>query len=206
MVAPPGRRGQNRYRSEYFGPRISVTIHDARFDSIHTLGNTRFDFKSRDSHIDLTARDSWHSDWADCFRGTARLVMPRIDSIPQEIEMLIYASWDPALDVIEFAIGEDYCQFATRVRPDSNGRWMRAHRTQPPPKMPIAPNEITTQSKPEPAANGCDESSAQSATNEADSTASTEAGNAAVPAYDPRDLVPIHVDFARIATTPKERF
>ena len=189
-----------------FGPRISVAIHDARFDSIHMLSNTRFDFKSRDSHIDLMARGSWNSEWVDCFRGTAQLVMPRIDSIPQEIEMLIYARWGPAFAVIEFTIGEDFCQFATRVRPGSSGRWLRSYRTQPPPKMPAATIENTTQNKPEPAANSIDESSAQSATNEADSTASTEAGNAAVTAYDPRDLVPIHVDFARIATTPKERF
>ena len=189
-----------------FGPRISVTIHDARFDSIHTLSNTRFDFKSRDSHIDLMARDSWNSVWVDCFRGTARLAMPRIESIPQEIEMLIYASWDPAFAVIEFTIGEDYCQFATRVRPGSSGRWQREYRLQPPPKMPIAPIEVTTQSKTVSAANSIDESSAQSTTNEADSSASTEAGNATASAYDPRDLAPIHVDFARIVTTPKERF
>ena len=118
-----------------FGPRLTISIHDGRFDSVHVLTNARYDFKARDSHVDLRARDSWASNWVDCFRGPARLVFPRIDSAPQTIDMLIYASWDPAFVVIEFEIWGDYCSFATRCRPGSSGRWVRTFLHKPPPKM-----------------------------------------------------------------------
>ena len=174
--------------AQLFSPYISVTIHDGRYDSIHTLSNSRFDFKARDSHVDLRSRDSWQSDWVDCFRGTARLVMPRLDSVPSQIEMLIYASWDPSFVVVEFQLRGDFCQFATRCRPGSFGRWVRTNPIHPPPKMPKQPViEILPDST-------CDDSTTVTNTIEAPSSASTDTD-------EPRE--PIAVDFARIVTTLK---
>ena len=173
-----------------FGPRFPISIHDARYDSIHSLMNTRFDFKSRDSHIDLLARDSWYSDWVDCFRDTARLVYPRLDSAPATIRMLIYASWDPSFAVVEFQIGEDFCQFATRCRPGSAGRWVRSFpkTNQPPPKM--ADKKDETQKRTESVVEStCGDSPAHQFTMEAASSASTDA-------FPPSE--PIHVNFDRI--------
>ena len=183
-----------------FGPYISVAIHDGRFGTIHTLQNTRFDFKARDSFVDLRSRDTWHSDWVDCFRGTARLVMPRLDSIPNQIDMVVYASWDPAFCVIEFQIHDDFCQFSTRCRPGSRGRWMRStpSPTAAPPTMSNAkPSavEIVPESNRE-------DSSIATNTNEAPSSASTEAPQE--PDGIIRAIQPAHVDFARIDTTLKE--
>ena len=176
-------------------PTISVAIHDGRYDAIHTLSNTRYDFKARDSPRDLRARDTWSSDWVDCFRGTARLVYPRINSIPNQIDLLIFASWGPAFVVVEFEIGNDYCQFATRTRPGSLGRWIRSNPPSrgSPPRMPHAPPSLLISSEA-----SSKESSAVSATIEAHSAASTA---------DPNDSAgdtpsePIHVNFARTDTT-----
>ena len=189
-------------QASLFPPMISIAIHDGRYDTIHTLSNTRFDFKARDSPRDLRARDSWASDWVDCFRGTARLVSPRINSIPNQINMLIYASWDPAFVVIEFAIENDYCQFATRTRPGSTGRWIRSNPppSRIPPKMPLpTPSPMVSSDS------STMDSSTATATIEAPSSASTA---------DPSDSVerdpgePIHVDFSRIDITlnPGERW
>ena len=183
-----------------FPPRISVAIHDGRFNTVHSLANTRFDFKSRDSPRDLRSRDSWSSDWVDCFRGIARLVTPRIDSVPTQINMLIYASWGPAFVVLEFAILDDYCQFATRTRPGSSGRWIRSGPLpiHEPPKMPKTLAPTTTRSESSP-----DDSSTATATIEAPSSASTDTHDS----HDRADSMvsapgdPIHVNFARTVTT-----
>ena len=191
--------------AELLAPYISISIHDGRFDTIHTLANSRFDFKARDSPRDLRSRDSWTSDWVDCFRGIARLVTPGNTKAPNQINMLIYASWDPAFVVIEFAIGNDYCQFATRTRPGSSGRWVRSNPppSQPPPKM-IQPSD--KQAMPDVLT---DDSSAATATIEAPSSVSTDT-NVNAPSSSlsdghesiERDAdAPIQVNFARIAIT-----
>ena len=174
-----------------FSPYISVTIRDARFDSAHTLSNTRFDFKAMDSFVDLRSRDSWQSDWVDCFRGTARLVMPRIDSVPSQIDMLIYASWGPAFVVVEFKIRGDFCQFATRCRPGSLGKWVRSFPNHPSPKMPNQPSEVKCVAESVP-----DDSSAVTVTIEAPSSAPTDTHFTGEP---------IEVNFARIVITLKKK-
>lgn len=181
-------------------PQLSISIRDGRYNTIHTLPNTRFDFKARDSPRDLRSRDTWRSDWVDCFRGTARLVRPRNSTAPGEIKMLIFASWGPASVVVEFSIRDDFCQFATRTRPGSSGRWFRSDPPpiQTPPKMPtsLAPPNPQAESHP-------DDSPTATVTIDAPSTASTDT-------HDPNDVVfeptmpvpePINANFARTDTT-----
>ena len=182
-----------------FGPYISVAIHDGRYDSIHTLQNTRFDFKSRDSFADLRSRDSWKSDWVDCFRGTARLVMPLLDSIPSQIDMIVYASWDPAFCVIEFRIHDDFCQFSTRCRPGSRGRWIRSMPNRVPPTMSNA-DPTVVEIIPE---SSQDDSSTATNTVEAPSFASTDTPQDRPDPIEP--IQPVHVDYARIDTTLNEQ-
>lgn len=162
-----------------FSPRITVTISDDRYQTRHALSNTRYDFKSRDSNVDLMARDSWASDWYDSFRGDAQLIMPTIHGVPTEIAMVVIASWDPAFCVIEFQLGEDHCQFATRPRPGT-GRWWRRIEANQPQQRPLPPTipESTRA-----------DSSTRAGTQEASSTAST----ASMP-----PLEPIQVNFGEL--------
>ena len=180
-------------------PWLSVAIHDGRFDTAHTLANSRFDFKARDSPRDLRSRDTWHSDWVDCFRGTARLVRPRNTTAPDEIKMVVFASWDPAFVVLEFAIRDDFCQFATRTRPGSYGRWIRSDPVpiHAPPKMPMPLASSMTQSDLQP-----DDSSTATGTIEAPSSVSTDypkPNEIFEPIEPPPE--PIRVNFARTDTT-----
>ena len=187
--------------AELFAPYISVAIHDGKYNTIHTLANSRFDFKARDSPRDLRSRDTWNSDWADCCRGVARLATHRINSEPNQINLLIYASWGPAFVVIEFAIGNDYCQFATRTRPGSSGCWIRSNPppSQPPPKMATSPTlAVTSDSCP-------DDSSTATATDEAPSFASTDTNDHTDQNVFPHPDGPIHVNFARTAITLNKR-
>lgn len=188
--------------ADMFSPYLSVEIHDGRFNTIHTLANSRFDFKARDSPRDLRSRDTWNSNWVDCFRGIARLTTPRINTEPSQINMLIYASWDPAFVVLEFAIGNDYCQFATRTRPGSTGRWVRTNAPpiQLPPKMPAAPvNIVVPDSCP-------DDSSTATATIEAPSSVSTDTHHSTErdDSVTQGSEAPIHIDFSRTAITLNE--
>ena len=191
--------------AELLAPYLSISIHDGRYGTIHTLANSRFDFKARDSPRDLRSRDSWTSDWVDCFRGIARLVTPGCTTAPNQINMLIYASWDPAFVVIEFAAGEDYCQFATRTRPGSSGRWIRSN---PPPSQP-PPKLIQPSDKPDATDVFTDVSSAATATIEAPSSVSTDTNIHGPPSstsdehesIGPNADAPIQVNFARIAIT-----
>ena len=41
------------------GPHMGVAISDLRYESRRALSNSRFDFRSRDSHIDLLNRHQW---------------------------------------------------------------------------------------------------------------------------------------------------
>ena len=201
------RRGdlcQITIEASLISPRLSVSIHDGRFDTVRTLANTRYDFKARDSPRDLRSRDSRHSDWVDCFRGTARLVRPRDSAAPDEIQMLIFASWDPAFVVIEFAIRDDFCQFATRTRPGSCGRWIRSDPipSQAPPEIPMPLTSSMTQSDSQP-----DDSSTATGTIDAPSSVSTDHPklNENFESIEPPQE-PIRVNFARTDTTLNKCF
>lgn len=104
-----------------FGPYLSVSITDPRWNSIHTSANARFDFKARDSPSDMTNRDAWKADWYDSFRGRALLIQHHVAGAPRTLDIMAIASWRQAFCVVEFSVGGDYCQFATRPRPGSPG-------------------------------------------------------------------------------------
>ena len=159
-----------------FQPTVSVSIHDERSQTIHTLRNSRFNFQRRDSFADLLARDSWETDWLDYFDGPLGLVFPNLtaDGIPQTINVTIYASWWPAFCIIDFVQGQDYCQIATRPRTMIDARWLRRDVIQTPSIRPVPP-PVPTIHHPEP-----DEESKE-----------------------PDIEIPIEIDFARIDHPPK---
>lgn len=108
-----------------FPPRITISIHDEWYDTTHVLVNSRFNFQSRDSFADLLARDSWETEWMDIFNGTLHLVMPAITGVSHQLEVMLFASWWPAFCIVEYQLGSDYCQVATRPRTSLNSRWLR---------------------------------------------------------------------------------
>ena len=108
-----------------FPPNVTVTVHDPIYGTNHTLTNSRFNFQSRDSLVDLLARDSWQTDWIDLLDGDMHLIMPTITSMTQTLRVTLFASWWPAFCIIDFQQGNDYCQIATRPRTLMQARWTR---------------------------------------------------------------------------------
>ena len=108
-----------------FPPSVLVTVHDPIYGTNHTLTNSRFNFQSRDSLVDLLARDAWQTDWIDLLDGDMHLIMPTITSMTQTLRVTLYASWWPAFCIIDFQQGNDYCQIATRPRTLMQARWTR---------------------------------------------------------------------------------
>ena len=141
-------RGPARYgglaritlEASLFRPQIAISIHGGRYDSIRTLTNTRYDFKSRDSNIDLVARESWRSDRYDCYRGTARLVYQRLTTAPGSPEVLVIAIRCPIFAAAECRIGKNHCHFATLCRTGSSGRRIRSYPNHP--RAPRRPDAI----------------------------------------------------------------
>ena len=109
----------------FFPPSISVAIQDEYYGTTHLLVNSRFNFQSRDAFVDLSARDSWGTDWLDALDGDMHLIMPAITGVSHALDVRIYASWWPAFAVIDFRQGSDFCQIATRPRASLNTRWLR---------------------------------------------------------------------------------
>lgn len=108
-----------------FPPTIRITIHDPAYSTEHTLINSRFNFQSRDSLVDLLARDAWTTDWIDMLDGDLHLIVPTITGVTRTLGVTLYASWWPAFCIIDFRQGDDYCQIATRPRTTFQTRWTR---------------------------------------------------------------------------------
>ena len=121
---PKGRQAQwysLRFEISLFPPHISVGISDSLYQNQHVLENTRFNFQSRDSYLDLMARDAWHSVWWDKYEGFLALKCPTLDRIPKKLDVRVTASWDEPFVILEFKLGNDFCQVSTRPRAGSYG-------------------------------------------------------------------------------------
>ena len=120
-----------------FGPSLSIEITDHRVNTHHSIDNTRFNYQSRDSHVDLLIRSDWRSEWRDCFRGAGHRVPPDVSGVPLQTPFFAIASRGPAFCAIGFDIGSDYIQFAARMRPGSSGAWARRYVDPHPPISPV---------------------------------------------------------------------
>ena len=104
-----------------FPPHISIGISDSLYESQHVLSNSRFNFQSRDSYLDLLARDAWRSVWWDKYEGYLALKCPTIDRVPRKLDVRVTASWEEPFCILEFKLGNDYCQVSTRPRAGAYG-------------------------------------------------------------------------------------
>ena len=110
---PPSRRGQwytVEFRISLFPPRVSVTVTDPQMPIHHRLGNSRFNFQSRDDYIDLLALQKWRSVWYDRYAGIPTLDFPSLGRIPNRLGVRIVASWEEPFVVVEFKLDDDFCQ------------------------------------------------------------------------------------------------
>ena len=126
-----GRLGQEvrvTLSVSFFPGSFTARIEDRDAQSIHELFNRRFNFQSRDSPVDLLARDKWRSWWFDRFTGVAHLQCPRITGVPTEINMTLICSWEPAFAVVEFQLGDTFYQLACRP-PRGVSAWSRVRVT-----------------------------------------------------------------------------
>ena len=101
-------------------PYFPIGITDLRYVGRRILTNDRFNFKRRDSHLDLLIRTSWQTEWYDSIRRAWRLGYPTVRTVPGSIDLLVVAIVRPASCAIGFAIGNYYCQFPARTRPVSS--------------------------------------------------------------------------------------
>ena len=108
----------------FFPGQFSVRLDDTYAQTTHTIQNKRFNYQSRDSPVDLLARDKWRSWWFDRFTGTLFLQCPRIRGVPESLAITLICSWDPAFAVVEFQIGDTHYQLSCRP-PRGVSNWSR---------------------------------------------------------------------------------
>ena len=101
-----------------------MTVVDPNYPSRHRLENSRFNFQSRDDYIDLLARDKWRSVRYDRYVGDLNLICPTLNRVPRILPVRVIASWEEPFVVVEFKLGEDFCQVCTRPRFGARG-WKR---------------------------------------------------------------------------------
>ena len=122
-----GRYGQpaNVELDVSFSPGFfRVKLDDINAQTTHTIQNKRFNYQSRDSPVDLLARDKWRSWWFDRFAGTLYLRCPRIRGAPESLAVTLICSWDPAFAVVEFQIDDTHYQLSCRP-PRGVSNWSR---------------------------------------------------------------------------------
>ena len=95
---------------------FTVRVEGRNARSIHELTNRRLNYQSRDSPVDLLARDKWRSWWFDRFAGVATLQVPKIRGVPTELNSALIARWGPAFAVVEFQLYDAFYQLACRPR------------------------------------------------------------------------------------------
>ena len=72
MTDNSGRAGQyvNVAIHPSFSPgSFTVTIEDETAQAVRRIRNKRFNYRARDSYLDLLARDKWKSNWFGRFPG-----------------------------------------------------------------------------------------------------------------------------------------
>ena len=124
---PPNRRGRPytiQFNISLFPPQVAVTVSDPIYQNQHTIENSRFNFQARDSYVDLLARDAWNSVWYDRYEGILELRCPKLDRITSKLDVRIIASWDEPFVIVEFKVGDVYCQVCTRPRSGAKG-WLK---------------------------------------------------------------------------------
>ena len=132
----------------FFPPHVRITIFDPIFQTEHTLTNSRFNFQSRDSLVDLLARDQWTTDWIDMLDGDLDLIIPTLTTVTPAIRVTLYASWWPAFCIVDFQQGSDYCQIATRPRTLMQARWTRRDIVPNPNHVPNATPDLNHDTHP----------------------------------------------------------
>ena len=108
---PPSRRGRfyaTRFTIGMFPQAVSVAISDSYLETCHVMGNSRFNFQSRDSYIDLLARGAWKSVLYDKYVGVLTLDFPTLDRISARLNVRIVASWEQPFVFVEFKLGDDF--------------------------------------------------------------------------------------------------
>ena len=98
----------------FFPGSFTVRVVDENAQTSHELSNRRFNFQSRDSPVDLLARDKWRSWWFDRFTGIATLECPQIRGVPTELKLTLISRWEPAFAVVEFQLADTFYQLACR--------------------------------------------------------------------------------------------
>ena len=129
-----GRFGQPVYLDvtvSFFPGRFSVRLGDINAETTHSLQNRRFNYQSRDSPVDLLARDKWKSWWFDRFTGTIDSQCPRVGGVPDSLKIALICSWDPAFAIIEFQLNDTHYQLSCRP-PRGVSNWARQQFTQAP--------------------------------------------------------------------------
>ena len=184
----------------FFPPSINIAIHDNRYDSIHKLINSRFNFQSRDSYVGLLARDAWETDWIDFLEGDLHLVMPAIQGVSHALEVSLHASWWPAFAVIEFRQGADYCQIATRPRANLNSRWFRADTEPSQPPRVVRPQPLNSEIGQR--ANHTSEPSESSASSHPANPEDSTNVSQPIEANESDPDCPFAIDYARIVYSP----
>lgn len=124
---PPSRRDRFyhvRFQISMFPPSVAVFVTDPVMETTHLLDNSRFNFQSRDSYLDLLARDAWKSVWYDKYSGLLNLDCPTLSRVPPALDVRVIASWTDPFVVVEFKLNDDYCQVSTRPRSGARG-WRR---------------------------------------------------------------------------------
>ena len=142
-----GRQGQPVsvvLNVSFFPGSPTIRVEDENAYASHELPNRRFNFQSRDSPVDLLARDKWRSWRFDRFTGLATLQCPQIRGVPTELKLTSIASWGPAFAVVEFQVADTFYSIACRP-PRGISVWARIRFTSLGPtrehEAPDAPNE-----------------------------------------------------------------
>ena len=100
-----GRKGQVAYvdlPAPFFPGRFAVQVEDRGALWIRQLANRRFNFQSRDSPVDLSARNKWRSWRFGRFTGNAYLQCPRISGVPRELKLNMICSRAQLLRSLSF--------------------------------------------------------------------------------------------------------
>ena len=124
---PTSRRGHRytaRFSKSMSHPSIPIQISDSLYESQHVLESSRFNFQSRDPYADLSARGKWTSVRYDRYEGDLFLECPKLNRVPPRLSVRIIARWGEPFAVIEFKLGQDFCQVCTRPRSGQRG-WIR---------------------------------------------------------------------------------